>query len=129
MPNLFLVFNHQFTEAQEIDARKTLGVNEITDLPLDLRKLWSHIPPDIPEIVDYLKPIHSWLGLHAQKGDFILIQGDFGASYLTVEFSFKKGWIPIYSTTEREALEEIEANGSVKLTHYFRHRIFRKYGR
>lgn len=45
-----------------------------------------------------------------------------------VNFAFEKGLIPIYSTTNREAVEEYGENGSVKMTHQFRHIIFRKYG-
>ena len=63
-----------------------------------------------------------------KKGDYILIQGDFGACFLMVQFAFEKGFIPIYSTTEREAVETHGEDGSVSLTHRFKHRIFRRYG-
>jgi hypothetical protein len=36
--------------------------------------------------------------------------------------------IPVYSTTSREAVEVHHEDGSVELTHRFRHRMFRRYG-
>ena len=62
------------------------------------------------------------------RGDYALIQGDFGACYIMVNFAFEQGLIPIYSTTVREAIEEPKDDGSVKLVHQFNHQIFRRYG-
>jgi hypothetical protein len=45
-----------------------------------------------------------------------------------VNFAFERGFIPVYSTTQREAVEEYGENGSITVTHRFEHRIFRKYG-
>ena len=128
MPTLFLLFNHQFTAEQEADARVSLGVERIVSLPPDLQELWSQIPADLPELWGYLEPLRAWLADQAEGGDFVLIQGDFGACRLMVDFSLAQGLIPVYSTTEREAVEEHQADGSVKLVHHFRHRIFRRYG-
>lgn len=113
---------------QESDARASLGVSRFVNLPEDLKGLWSKIPPDLQRIRDYLKPIQAWLISQAYREDYLLIQGDFGACYLMVGFAFENRLIPIYSTTQREVVKEMEPDGSVKLTHYFQHRIFRKYG-
>jgi len=128
MPDLFLIFNHEITSLQEDDARKNLGVDRIIDLPPHLKKLWKQIPPDLSEISDYLQPLKEWLAGNAVQKDFVLIQGDFGACYIMVNFAFEKGLIPIYSTTRREADEEYHEEGAVKMTHIFKHHIFRKYG-
>ncbi len=125
---LFLIFNHQFTEKQEGHARMTLGVERIVTLPEDLLELWSQIPPDLPALSGYLEPLQTWLLANTGRGDFVLIQGDFGACHLMVEFAMQYGLVPIYSTTRREAQEEQQADGTVKLTHHFEHRRFRKYG-
>ncbi len=127
-PCLFLLFNHNITPLQEKDAYESLGVGRIEELPEDLLKLWRRIPPDIDGIEGVLAPIRDWFSAHGKKGDFILIQGDFGACYLMVRFAFQKGYVPVYSTTEREAVETHGADGSVTLTHRFQHRIFRRYG-
>jgi len=129
MPNsLFLIFNHKLTEIQKKDAHRSLGVNRIIELPPDLEKLWQQIPPDVPEIDDYLAPIKEWMSEQSSTSDYALIQGDFGATYIMVKFAFEKGLIPIYSTSRREAVEEHDNEGTVKLTHNFKHVMFRKYG-
>ncbi|MBN1546783.1 MAG: hypothetical protein JW902_09005, partial [Syntrophaceae bacterium] len=98
-------------------------------LPEDLQQIWSNIPPDVPEIKTYLEPIETWLSRQAQKDDYVLIQGDFGGCFLMVNFSLAHDLIPVYSTTERMAVEEGQPNGAVKVTHHFQHQIFRRYGR
>jgi len=127
--SLFLLFNHQFTTTQEADALQSLGVERIVNLPQGLQDLWSSVPPDRAEIVPYLEPIKNWLESETNPGDYVLIQGDFGATYLMVSFAFDRGLIPIYSTSLREAAEEHKPDGSVLLTHHFHHRMFRRYGR
>ena len=127
-PRLFLLFNHKITPLQEEDAYTSLGVRRIVEPPEELLRLWRRIPPDLRKIESFLSPIQDWLTARAEKGDFILIQGDFGACFLMVQFAFEKGFVPIYSTTEREAVEIHGEDGSVTLTHRFQHRIFRRYG-
>ncbi len=128
MPTFFLFFNHRFTPAQEAAAREELGVCRFVPLPPELQKQWSQIPPNLPVLSDYLAPLRHWLASHATPGDYVLIQGDFGATYLMVQFALQHNLIPLYATTRREALEEHQTDGSVKMVHRFRHEIFRKYG-
>lgn len=115
------------TKIQEAEARTSLGVRRIINLPSALEEIWCQIPPDLPEIGDYLAPIKTWLSEHAAESDYVLVQGDLGACYIIVHFAFEKDLIPIYSTTQREAVEEQKTDGSIKLIHNFEHRIFRKY--
>ncbi|GBC63133.1 hypothetical protein DENIS_4126 [Desulfonema ishimotonii] len=128
MQSLFLLFNHTLTPAQEADARASLGVDRIVTPPQDLRAVWSGVPPDLPEISPYLKAVRDWLLAEARLADYVLIQGDFGACYLMVRFAFDFGMIPVYATTRREAVEEPQPDGTIKITHHFNHRRFRKYG-
>ncbi len=127
--SLFLVFNHEITPVQEADAATTLGVRRIVSLPKDLQELWSAVPPDIDELTPYLLPIKSWLLAEARPDDFVLVQGDFGATYLIVKFALQNGLRPVYSTTERQAEEIRQPDGSITLVHHFRHHRFRLYGR
>jgi hypothetical protein len=127
-PVLLLLFNHTPTSLQEEDARLSLGIEEIIHLPECLRPVWNSVPPEIEKIEDYLEPIKSWVLESSRTGDYILIQGDFGATYLMVRFAFERGLIPVYSTTRREAIEIHEPQGTVKLSHTFQHVKFRKYG-
>ena len=128
MSKLFLIFNHDFTDDQIADARVTLGVGPILQLPDELQDLWANIPPDVPAIRPYLRPLMEWLKSQAETGDYVLIQGDFGACHIMVNLVLDHGLIPIYSTTERVAEESVEDDGSVVNTHKFKHVMFRRYG-
>ena len=127
MPNLILLFNHGLTRKQGEDARRSLGVKEFIHLPEDSQKLWKQVPADLGQINDYLKPLMQWLQNTAVPGDFILIQGDFGATHLMVGFARRLNLTPVYATTGREVVEEILPGESVQATHRFRHVIFRRY--
>ncbi len=127
--NLFLIFNHQITANQALSARASLGVDIIVPLPENLKFIWEQVPPDLAEIADYLEPIKRWLLAQARPGDYVLVQGDCGACYILVNIAFENNLIPVYSTTERKALEVHGANGDVALTHHFRHVAFRRYER
>ncbi|AOY59367.1 CRISPR-associated protein Csx20 [Desulfococcus multivorans] len=124
---LFLIFNHTFTEAQQVDALATLGVDRIVRPPAHVRNVWGQIPADLPAISDYLAPVREWLAETAASGDYVLIQGDFGACCLMVQEAFKQGLIPVYATTRREAVEAPQPDGTVKMVHHFKHRRFRRY--
>jgi hypothetical protein len=125
---LFLLFNHRFTQEQGAQAREQLGITDILPLPGELQRRWGQIPPELPGLQDYLAPLTDWLARQAQPGDYVLIQGDFGATYLMVRFALEYGLIPVYATTRREAHEMVQPDGSVRLTHTFRHQQFRRYG-
>jgi hypothetical protein len=44
---MFLLFNHTITDAQIIDARKSLGVEKVIEMPNDLKVIWANIPPEL----------------------------------------------------------------------------------
>jgi hypothetical protein len=125
---LFLLFNHEITERQAADARASLGVEALVPMPAAVGRVWGSIPPDLPAIREYLAPVRAWLDALASSGDYVLIQGDFGACWLMVGYAFDRGLTPMYSTTERAATEEVGPDGAVTLTHRFIHRRFRRYG-
>ncbi len=129
IPNIIILFNHTLTAAQEEDAYASLGVAEIILPPDEIRNLWSHVPPDLDSIKDYLSPVWDWISERAKSGDFVLVQGEFGATFLTVNFCMKKALLPIYSTTARKAIENHLDDGSVQTQHIFQHVRFRQYGR
>lgn len=124
---LFLIFNHQITSLQMTDARDSLNVEQFAPLPEDLKRIWCNIPPDAGSIKDYIEPVIQWLSVSAAEGDYVLIQGDFGACYILVNFAFRQKLIPIYSTTHRQAVEARTPEGGISLVHQFLHQRFRKY--
>lgn len=127
-PRLFLLFNHRLTAQQILDAKRSLEVSEFHYPPGDLQGRWSRIPAEEPAIESFLSPFKEWLNGSACTGDFLLIQGDFGATYLMVQFAMQRRFIPIYSTTKRYAQEETLPDGSIRLVHHFTHMRFRRYG-
>ncbi|WP_462270677.1 CRISPR-associated protein Csx20 [Desulfobacter sp.] len=126
---MFLVFNHMLTLEQEAQTREVWGITHIITLPPELKKIWEQIPADLDDISDIILPVQQWLEKEADKNDVVLIQGDFGATWLLVDFALKAQLIPVYSVTQRDAREVVQADGSIKNTHVFKHRMFRLYGR
>lgn len=127
MPNLILLFNHTITAAQEADARRSLGISDIIKPPTEIQSIWAQVPPESDDITAYLVPVLTWLTETAGKGDYLLIQGEFGATRLAVNEAFRIGTIPIYSTTKREAVEEHLPDGGVAVQHIFSHVRYRQY--
>ena len=126
MKQLFLLFSHTLTDTQKEDAKSSLHVDRFITLPPDLQHLWSNIPEEKSEISSYLYPLKRYLKLYAKKGDFVLIQGDFGGVYDMVNFSKSMSLIPLYSTTKREVQEQT-INNTVQKTSTFKHVIYRRY--
>ena len=124
---LILLFSHTLTKAQEEDAKNTLGVTEFVFLTSDLQQKWSNVPDDLESITNYLSPIVEWLNSIVNKNDFILIQGDFGATYYFVNWAFKNNAQPIYSTTKRVHIENKIGRNKIEIKKSFQHTIYRKY--
>jgi len=125
---MFLIFSHKMTGEQIKDAGQSLGVETLVEMPDNLKELWRQISPLSAEINTLLEPLRQWLESAARPSDFVLIQGDFGATWLMVDFAFKNGLVPVYSTTRRKARETVQPDGSIKTEHLFLHQRFRKYG-
>jgi hypothetical protein len=96
-------------------------------MPSDLQQQWSNVPCELENITEYLTGIRLWLMDVANNNDYILIQGDFGATYYFVNWAFKNKLIPIYSTTKRIHQETTMSDGSVEIKKTFTHKLFRKY--
>jgi hypothetical protein len=129
MRSLFLLFNHKLTDKQKNDAYSSLGVENIIDMPDDLKALWRQVPSNLTGVENHIAPVRNWLDSNSNPGDYVLIQGDFGVSYIMVKFALQNSLIPVYSTTAREAVEVHEKDGSVKRIHKFNHVIYRQYAR
>ena len=127
MPKLLLIFSHRLTDQQVKDAEESLGIMEFICLPGDLQAQWSNINPygDLPE--ELFSQLKHWFIENAESGDYALIQGDFGATYITVNMTFKLGLIPVYATTERVSKEIANQNGEIERKQIFKHVCYRKY--
>lgn len=124
---MFLLFSHTLTPEQDADARQALGVTDMIPLPDALQTVWSQVPPDIDTLDTHLRPVWEWMQAQAQSGDYVLIQGDFGAVYATVNLAFASQLHPVYATTERKVREIHLPDGSVQSQRVFRHVRYRRY--
>ncbi len=125
--SIFLIFSHKLTDAQ-IDELKGTGISNFEYLPRNLQNLWSGVPPNKESLNGYLNPIFEWIKSKAKSNDWVLVQGDFGAVCLVVDFCFKHSLVPIYATTKRNTIERME-NGKLIKVSQFEHVRFRKYER
>ena len=124
-----ILMNHEMTQEQRPDAIKMLGVAEFVEPPEEISNIWSAIPADVETIEAILSPVKVWLDSHANAGDVVLVQGDFGAVYHMVNHAFSKKLVPVYATTQRKVEEKVNDNGCVEITRVFRHQRFRLYQR
>jgi len=122
---LFLFFSHTLTQEQINDA-KNPGIDKFVPLPNELQYLWSNVPPELEDIEEYAKPFYEFLNINARKGDYVLVQGDFGLSCRLVNYSKQKGLIPVYATTKRKVIET-EKDGKIVKISEFKHVQFRRY--
>ena len=127
MKNLFILLNHTINNDQKQSAINN-GIENFIALPPKLQNIWHNIPPMQEKLYPLLSPVRQWLCKKASPGDFILIQGDFGATYLMVKFAFEQSLVPVYATTKRNAVEKRLDDGSIKMEHIFNFCRFRKYG-
>ncbi|PKQ67668.1 MULTISPECIES: CRISPR-associated protein Csx20 [Raineya] len=126
MAKIFLLFSHKLTEQQETELRKDWGIREIWYLPDNLQTIWSNVNPEVIQIRESLEVIFDFLQKNATPNDYVLVQGDYGAVVLVVQWCWKKGLIPLYGTTQRVAQETREGE-HIRVERIFRHCRFRKY--
>jgi hypothetical protein len=123
MRKLFVLMNHDILKTQIDEAKNILGAEEIVVLS---DEAWSKIDPNKESIAPDMRLYKERLRQEANEGDFLLVQGDFGATYNMVCFADKHKLIPIYATTLRRSIERI-SGGKIITTREFVHARFRLY--
>lgn len=125
MKKMFILISHNLTPEQEEDAKRDQQVNEFIYVK---NSIWQNIPPENEKISNLLNEIKKSILKDAKKGDLLLVQGDFGATYIMVNFAFQNGLVPIYATSKREVVE-IKKDENITTIRKFRHIRFREYER
>ena len=128
MADAYVLLNHKLSAVQTQQLMER-GVDHIIRPPESISALWQGIPPSGPLPVPSLGKITDWLQKNAKSGDFVLVQGEFGATCFIVDYCFQNKLIPIYATSERKYREEPQKDGSVVRIHRFSHVQFREYKR
>ena len=126
MRSLFVLTNHIATEEQREDAKLSLNVDILVDLPPDLKKMWGEVPPELDSVSGYVAEFLDWIVGRLQVGDVVWVQGEFGATVTVVDWCREHGVRAVYATTRRVATEVHTPTG-VNLTHVFKHVRFRDY--
>lgn len=123
---MHLFFSHTLTDEQVNDAQESLGVQMFANLSEPLLNKWKNIPVDKESIKMFMEQFCEYIDNETTEGEYILIQGDYGAVYFLVNYSLKQRLIPVYSTTERKVITEKIGNKIVKKSE-FQHVRFRRY--
>ncbi len=126
MRKVILLFSHTLSDEQISEAKLNYDVEEFMYLPKNLQNLWSSIEPELETISEVLTPLKNFLIQNSEKDDLVLVQGDFGAVFIMVDFCFKHNLVPIYATTQRVVKEYEQDNRLVKKS-IFTFGRFRKY--
>ena len=110
------------------DAKESFKIDTFIYLPDELQQSWSSIDPFSPSLKVDAQRFKTFLAQHATSHDIVLIQGDFGLTYIIVNFCKQKGIKAIYATTARKVETEKNDQGEIKKITKFKHVQFREYG-
>jgi len=119
------VTNHNLSDDQLADAKKNLFLEEVMELPLELKKLWANIPTD-DTIEEHLVPLEEWLEVNTSRKDILVVQGETGATYQLVSFLQLIDRTVVHATTTRESVETVVDGKTIKRS-VFKHCMFRQY--
>ena len=126
MEKFIVLMSHDMSKEQKLDAQNYLDISNIIEAPKDIKSIWANINPVGSLDKSELSKITNWIEQNSNTDDYILIQGEFGATFYIVDYCFKKGLIPVYATTKRRVTETREGD-KVITNRIFVHEGYRKY--
>lgn len=126
MKKFIVLMSHDMSKEQKLDAQNSLAISNIVEAPKDIKSIWANINPVGSLDKAELSKITNWIEQNSNTDDYILIQGEFGATFYIVDYCFKKGLIPVYATTKRRVTETREGD-KVITNRIFVHEGYRKY--
>ena len=121
------IMNHPLSSEQKEYAKTELNINNFLFLPDNLKEYFSNISSFKNLDLEKLNLITEYITNNMKKGDYVLIQTEFGVTFYLVDFCLKNGFIPVYATSNRIYEESINPDGSVSRKHIFKFVKFRKY--
>ena len=125
MVKAFCLLNHELTQNQILELKNRFNVENIIYPPEELSRKWSQIPAEKELDKTIIGNVINWLTA-ANKGDLLIVQGEFGATFMIVDYALKNELIPLHAVTKRVAVEH--RDGEVVSKQYvFEHVCFRKY--
>lgn len=126
MNKFFNITSHIMTEGQVADAKATLKVEEVVNMPDDLKKIWGQVPPtaDTAEVKRHLQPVLDWLEQQVSVGDFCMVAGS-RTAVAFVDLQIRSKAQAVESCTERKVRETANPDGTVTKTAVFEHVRYR----
>ena len=118
--------SHDMSDIQKNDAYENLKVTKIIEAPTNIKKIWGNIEPISDLNTVKLDEIVSWIKENSNKQDYVLVQGEFGATFYIVDYCFKNNLIPVYATSIRR-VEETRQGEKVITNRVFVHEGYRRY--
>lgn len=125
MPKVYCLLNHALTQNQIKELKEKYNASDIIYPSEELSASWSQIPATETLDMSIINNVVLWLK-DACADDLLIIQGEFGSTFMLVDYALKRKLIPLYAVTKRVASEQ--RNGETVSRHYvFEHVCFRKY--
>lgn len=124
---VFIIMTHNLLDVQINELQQRMNVNEIIYLPEKLKKDFMQISNSNTKNIKLINEIKSFININKTKGDYVLVQGEYGITNYIVNWCFKNELIPIYDAKERAYNEEDLENGSVPNKNIFNYIKFEKY--
>ena len=106
MKKAYVLLNHELTLKQGEELKQKFLVDKIVYPPKEITVSWLQINPE-GENCRIIKNVILWLK-NTNKNDVLIVQGEFGSTFMIVDFALKNNLIPLYATTKRIAKENIE---------------------
>ena len=126
MKKFIVLMSHDMSDIQKNDAYENLKVTKIIEAPPNIKKIWGNIEPISDLNTVKLDEIVSWIKENSNKQDYVLDQGEFGATFYIVDYCFKNNLIPVYATSIRR-VEETRQGEKVITNRVFVHEGYRRY--
>ena len=126
MKKFIVLMSHDMSDIQKNDAYENLKVAEIIEAPAEIKAIWGNVDPISDLDISKLDKVISWIKNISEKGDYILVQGEFGATFYIVDYCFKSNLIPVYATSIRR-VEETREGERVLTNRVFVHEGYRQY--
>ncbi|KIO69862.1 hypothetical protein B4064_1145 [Caldibacillus thermoamylovorans] len=124
---ILVIMSHKLTEGQKQELRQRFNAESFINFPEHIKQQWMNIPPFGPWRNEFLQGIKEWLTHQLEKGDKVIVQGEFGATFFLVYWLKKNGYEVYYATSERKVVEEVKPDGTVETSRRFQHVCFREY--
>ncbi len=125
MSKTYCLLNHELTQNQLAELKERFGSDEIVYPSEALSQKWSQIPAVKELDMTVINDVCEWLSC-AKVGDTLIAQGEYGSTFMMIDYALKKHMVPLYAVTKRVASERRDGE-IVSKNYIFEHVCFRRY--